>query len=54
MKWAEFSQDVATYERALKEMRRMHAEDQRAAPFFAMAKEKLAELKADAAAAKAK
>ena len=58
MKWAEFAQDVATYDRALKEMRRMHAEDPRAAPFFQMAKEKLAELKADAAdaadAAKAK
>jgi hypothetical protein len=52
MKWAEFSEDVATYERALKEMRRMHGEDQRAAEFFAMADQQLAELKAAATAAK--
>jgi hypothetical protein len=51
LKWAEFSEDVAAYERALREMRRMHGEDPRAADFFAMADEKLAELKADAAAA---
>jgi len=54
LKWAEFQEDVATYERALKEMRRMHGEDQRAAEFFAMADSKLAELKVDAAAAKAR
>jgi hypothetical protein len=54
LKWAELQEDVATYERALKEMRRMHGEDKRAAEFFAMADRQLAELKAAAAAAEAK
>ena len=49
MKWAEWREEIATYERALKEMRRMHGEDQRAAEFFAMADRQLAKLKAAAA-----
>jgi hypothetical protein len=46
LKWAEFQEDVATYERALEEMRRMHGEEKRVAEFFEMADSKLAELKA--------
>lgn len=54
LKWAEWQEDVATYERALEEMRRMHGEDQRAVEFFAMADRQLAKLKAAAAAGAAK
>lgn len=54
LKWAEWQEDVAAYERALAEMRRMHGEDRRAAEFFAMADQQLAELKAAAGAAAAK
>jgi hypothetical protein len=46
LKWAEFQEDAAAYERALKEMRRMHGKDERVAEFFEMADRKLAELKA--------
>lgn len=52
LKWAEFREDVAIFERALKEMRRMHGEDERAAEFFKMADAKLVELKAAKAKAK--